>query len=88
MKQRYSAPLTNPDNSAEKQKEYCSRLAAMNDTELEDEAERKIWLSAYASNNPRSCYHWHADACYDEAERRAKPAIYERAYERARRTAS
>jgi hypothetical protein len=34
--------------------------------ELMQETESKIWLSAYANNNPRSDYHWHVDACYDE----------------------
>lgn len=52
----------------------------MDDAALEKECERKIWLSAYAGNNPRSDYHWQADALYAECERREKGDIYERAY--------
>lgn len=39
-----------------------------------------IWLSAYASNNPRSDYHWQCDACYDECKKRGKEDIYNRAH--------
>jgi len=86
MKQRYPAPLSNPDNSAEKQGAYCARLEAMDDAALLKETESKIWLSAFAANNPRSCYHWHADACYDEAARRGKPEIYKTGYDNVARS--
>lgn len=68
--QRYPAPLSNPDNSGEKQEEYCKGLESFSDADLQKQAQDRIWLSGYASNNPRSCYHWQADACYDEAKRR------------------
>jgi hypothetical protein len=81
MLQRYPAPLSNPDNSAEKQEAYCKGLETLTDDGLLGEAQKKIWLSGFANNNPRSCYHWQADACYDEAQRRAKPEIYKNAYD-------
>lgn len=80
----YPAPLTNPDNSREKQDAYFTKLNAMNDVDLQREAEHVIWLSAFAANNPRSCYHWQADACFDEAEMRGKPEIYKQAYDAAK----
>ncbi len=78
--QKYPAPLPNPDNSAAKQIEYCAKLEAMDDKALFDAAKQMIWLSTYANNNPRSCYHWQADACYDESRRREKPNLYDDAY--------
>ena len=48
------------------------------------EASQYIWLSAYASNNPTSDYHWMASACYYEAQRRDDPGLYQQAYDRAR----
>jgi hypothetical protein len=63
--------------------DYIRKIFAMTDEELENECEQYIWLSAYASNNPRSDYHWQCDACYDAAKARDKKAsIYVRAYER------
>ncbi len=66
---------------------YTARLQGMDDDALGKEAEQMIWLSAYASNNPRSDYHWQADFCYYECQRRGKPEIYDRAYKRARESA-
>jgi Mlc titration factor MtfA (ptsG expression regulator) len=77
----------NPDNAPAKQAEYKAKLESMTDKELLTEGENKIWLSAYAANNPASCFHWHATYIYTEAERRGKPELYERAYTRARRLA-
>lgn len=88
MKQRYPASLSNPDNSAEKQEAYCTRIAGLDDAALLTETEHRIWLSAYAYNNPRSCYHWQADACHDEAVRRSKPEIYTAAFDKAKASAS
>lgn len=69
------------DNSGKPKADYVAKLAGMADSELLDEAKKNIWLSAYARNNPRSDYHWRADACYDESQRRGKPEIYQRAYD-------
>lgn len=71
------------DNYGKPKSEYIERIAALDDKKLEEECGSKIWLSAYANNNPRSDYHWHAQACYDECRRREKPEIYERAYKAA-----
>jgi len=68
------------DNYGKPKSEYLVRLSNMNDNELFEECKRKIWLSAYASNNPRSDYHWHCTACYDECLRREKVNIYDKAY--------
>lgn len=69
------------DNYGRPRSEYTDSLAAMDDAKLATECERKIWLSAYAHNNPRSDYHWQVDATYAECVRRDKLAIYERAYQ-------
>jgi hypothetical protein len=70
----------NPDNSPDKQREYWSRIAAFTDDELYKECRSVIWLSAFASNNPRSCYHWQCDSCWREAHNRGKEEIYSRAH--------
>lgn len=79
--QVYKAPLSNPDNSADKQHEYIAKFADMTDDKLYDECRSKIWFSAFAANNSRSCYHWQVDACYDECKRRGKiDEVYSRAH--------
>ena len=70
----------NPSNTTEKQAEYRAKLEKMTDGELFVEAKHKIWLSAYANNNPQFCFHWNADAIHDEAQRRKKPKVYADAY--------
>jgi len=72
---------TNPDNAPEKKEAYKLELQAMDDKQLYGECRKKIWLSAYASNNPVSCHHWRCDYCYDECARRGKAAeIYGKAH--------
>ena len=73
-------------NYGKPRQDFADKIAALDDEAFVKEAEQKIWLSAYADNNPRSDYHWQADACYDEAQRRQKPDLYKRAYEHARAT--
>lgn len=68
------------DNYGKPKHQYLDRIAGMTDDELYTETKNKIWLSAYAQSNPRSDYHWHADACYDECSRRGGE-IYDRAYQ-------
>lgn len=58
---------------------FKAKLPEMSDDDLYEAARKYIWLSAYASNNPRSAYHSMCDATFDEAQRRGKPEIYERA---------
>ena len=70
----------NPDNAPAKQEAYRKKLEELSDAQLFREAKDKIWLSAYASNNPISCYHWQADATYEEAKRRGKPEIYDHGF--------
>lgn len=60
---------------------------AKTDDEYLKEAETQIWLSAFASNNPRAPAHKEADAAYDEARRREKPWLYNRAWNAAYRSA-
>lgn len=67
--------------------DYADGIASENDKSFMSSAEVAIWLSAYASNNPISDHHWHADACYYEARRRGNPELYNRAWNRARATA-
>lgn len=68
------------DNSGKPKKEYLKKLVSFSDKELLEECESKIWLSAYANNNPRSDYHWQCDSCYYESKRREKIDIYNTAY--------
>jgi hypothetical protein len=82
-----SVKLEGKDNSGRPRQEFADKIAALSDEGFFDVAEKKIWLSAYANNNPRSDYHWQADACYDEATRRGKPEIYKSAWEKASRAA-
>jgi hypothetical protein len=73
----------NPDNSEEKQAAYKEKLVSLDDHALFEECGKMIWLSAYAANNPASCYHWQCDSCYAETERRGKGGtggIYDRAH--------
>ncbi len=63
---------------------FADWIALANDAEFIRITEDRIWLSAYASNNPRSDYHWQAEACYDEAVRRGNIDLYYKAYERAK----
>ena len=64
---------------------YVEKLQAETDGRLREVAEQMIWLSAYANNNPRSDYHWQADAVYDECQRRGKPGIYNDAHRKVSR---
>jgi hypothetical protein len=72
---------TGLDNRGKPKSAYFEKLKMLTDNDLFDETKNKIWLSAYANNNPRSDYHWHADACSDECKARNKSDIYQRAYD-------
>ena len=74
--------LEGKDNYGHPRQEFADKIAAMTDEAFINRAKHCIWLSAYANNNPRSDYHWHADACY-EAQRRGKPELYKKAYNQA-----
>lgn len=75
--------LSGTDNFGRPRQQYADRLFSMSDDALSKETEQKIWLSAYASNNHLSDYHWHADACWSECERRERPDLYRAAFDRA-----
>ncbi len=71
------------DNNGKPKSEFIESLKTKTDAELYDICKEYIWLSAYASNNPRSDYHWKCDACYDECKSRGKNGtggIYDRAH--------
>ena len=68
------------DNYGNPKAGYLAKLSAMDDKQLRDACTDKIWLSAYANNNPRSDYHWQCDACYDECLNRDKVYIYEQSH--------
>ena len=61
---------TGKDNYGKPKVEYLLKISELDEEKLYKETKDKIWLSAYASNNPRSDYHWHCDACYDEILKR------------------
>lgn len=77
----YLEKYTGLDNYRKPRLQYCLKVWLMTDQQLFDETKSKIWLSGYANNNPRSDYHWHVDAIYDEWERRGKIKEYSRAFE-------
>lgn len=56
---------------------------ALDDDAFVAKADQEIWLSAFAANNPRAPAHKETDAAYAEAQRREKPWLYQRAYNRA-----
>lgn len=63
---------------------FADKLAQADEEEFLREAAQVIWLSAFASNNPTSDWHWQAHACYYEAQRRGDENLYQRAYDSAR----
>jgi hypothetical protein len=70
------------DNYGRPKEDYINKLISMNDEELYDETRQMIFLSAHASNNPRSDYHWQCDACYDVwTDNRKNPDGYKKAYQ-------
>lgn len=71
------------DNYGKPRQEFADKIAAMDDAAFVEYTKDRIWLSAYAGNNPRSDYHWQTDACYSEAQHRGKPELYREAYDRA-----
>ena len=68
------------DNYGKPKREYIEKLVQMTDEQLFEEMKSKIWLSAYAANNPRSDYHFHCDATWDEGKRRGKSDLYGEAH--------
>lgn len=58
----------------------------MNDDEFVEEAEMQIWLSAFAASNPKAPCHKKAEEFYSEAQRRGKPWLYQRAWNKAYRS--
>ncbi len=68
------------DNYKKPKSVFLTKIVQSSDEKLYDMCKEYIWLSAYASNNPRSDYHWMCDACYDEAQRRGKGEIYSKAH--------
>lgn len=79
-----SITLSGLDNYRKPRQDYADKISAMTDEELLKETESAIWLSAYANNNPRSDYHWQADACSSECSARGKDEIYTKAYNTAK----
>jgi len=61
--------------------DFADKLSKADEGELAQECNRYIWLSAFASNNANSDYHWMCDACYYECFRRNHIDIYKREYD-------
>ncbi len=59
---------------------------SFSDEDFVKRAEQQIWLSAFASNNPNAPAHRQADLAHDEAGRRSKPWLYQRAWNSAYRS--
>ncbi len=69
------------DNYGKPRQNFLDALEDLSDEDLSEKTEELIWLSAFANNNPRSDYHWQADACYDEWQRREKPEQYQKVFD-------
>lgn len=82
-----SITLDGKDNAGKPRQAFADKIAALDDAAFVKLAEERIWLSAFANNNPRSDYHWQADACHTEAERRGNPELYNEAWRKAARSA-
>lgn len=67
--------------------DYRAKLETMSELDLTKEVEDRVWLSAFAGNNPRSRYHAECDATYDECQRRQMPWLYQRGWNQAYRLA-
>lgn len=78
--------FTGNDNYKKPKSEYIKKVFAMTEEQLQDEAERKIWLSAYANNNPRSDYHWQVDVLWLTCKK--FPGLYEKAFDNVKRSVS
>jgi hypothetical protein len=59
---------------------------SISDDDFVKKAETQIWFSAFANNNPRAPAHKKTDAAYSEAQRREKPWLYKRAWNKAYRS--
>ncbi len=73
------------DNYGKLKSIYIDRILGMDDKALQKECEHTIWLSAFASNNHRSDYHWHVDVCYAVCSMNDKTDIYKQAYKEVER---
>jgi len=76
--------ISGKDNYGKPRQVFADDIAGLDDDAFIARAADRIWLSAFANNNPRSDYHWQADACYDEAQRRGNPDLYKKAHNKAR----
>lgn len=71
------------NNNGKPKIDYLNKIASKTDEELLRITEDMIWLSAFASNNRRSDYHWQVGACYDEWVKRGKAEQYALAHDKA-----
>ena len=69
------------DNYGQPKSKYLESLAQLDEDKLYRECGSMIYMSAFCANNPRADWHWMADACYDECNKRGKPEIYSNAWE-------
>lgn len=61
---------------------FQDKLPEMTEAELAKACEEYIWLSAFASNNGTSAYHWMCDFTHDECVSRNRVDIYNKAHAR------
>lgn len=59
----------------------------LNDEDFVDKAEMQIWLSAFASNNPRAPAHKEVDSCWRYASDNGKEHLYKKAWDEAYKSA-
>lgn len=76
----YTEEFFGNDNYGNPKENYIYKIGLMDDEKLIKETETMIFLSAFASNNPKSDYHWMCDVTYREWQLRGKVKNYEIAH--------
>ncbi len=82
----YADRFPGKDNYREPKSKYIAHIATMDEDVLLQQTQNKIWLAAFANNNPRSDYHWHVDVLYAEWKFRGKLDQYQVAWDKAYRS--
>lgn len=71
------------DNNGEPKNLFFKRALGLPRDKLLKLTQERIWLSAYANNNPHSDYHWQADSLYQIFYHRQDTDGYTIAYRKA-----
>jgi hypothetical protein len=71
------------DTDGKPKSAYLKKISRLKKEDLILETRNQIWLSTYDSNKPRSDFHWHVDALYEEIQKRyGNSALYNECYQK------